>query len=595
MRHHPATVHAIPAPCTGSPLRPALRAVLRAAAAVFALALFAVAPASAGGISGTVRGPSGEPVQTAVAVYSARVGNPLGALVTDAAGDYSFQGLSPGTYFVHAFPPASNPQRLTGELYAEVPSNDLCGARGTEVPVGTGTTTGIDFTLQVGATITGTLTSATNGSPIGGTVYAVDLRGCGAGGFPADSAGAYEVHSVPPGRYYLTGLAPFDGLDRADVLHPALPCAQGQCNVFAGTPVATGSTVHLTLPDGVGVSGRIDGPDDLPLSGVEVSLWRNGERLAWRFTHTDGLYQFTGVSAASGYRIVAKKQGFVTEVWPNTPCPNVSCNVGSAGTAVDLPTPGTAAVGRNLKLEPGFSISGALSPSGPAHVDVYTSTGLAGTAYVNTSYSIGDLPNGTYFVKARMPARVTEYWDDRPCPANLLCIPDGVTIAGANRTGIDFTLGLAHRIHGTVKSPTGDPVGGVTVEVYDGDGWLMSTAMTDVDGLYATESEGLPPGTYYVRTRVPRRLHQFGDALFEGRPCGPGCNPATGKPVPVTAAGDTTGVDLTLPFSGTHFFTLKPCRIYDSRSVGSTIASGVLVALRVEGLCEIPPGRSPRT
>jgi hypothetical protein len=55
----------------------------------------------------------------------------------------------------------------------------------------------------------------------------------------------------------------------------------------------------------------------------------------------------------------------------------------------------------------------------------------------------------------------------------------------------------------------------------------------------------------------------------------------------VTLAADTVGIDFVLPFSGLDYYTLPPCRVFDSRG-GSTIATGVLRALRLEANCGIP-------
>jgi hypothetical protein len=569
-------------PSRPSRLRPATLAAILAGAA-----LLAPAAALAGGIAGTVRGPGGAPLSDiAVVAYSSTVGNPLGAVRTGLDGTYLLATLAAGSYFVQVEPPFPNPQRYTGMTYTGIVSNTICGARGTEVLVGRGITSGIDFAIPVGATIRGRVTEAGSGAPVASAaVSAFDMRGCDLGTFGVDAAGAYELTGLPPGRYYL--LAATNG-ERAATLFPAIPCWRAQCDIFQGTLVSTGSTsADFVLPAGCSIAGTITSSGGAPVNVAEVQIWKDAQRVGTLFSDVNGRYAAAGLAAGTGYRVLAKKPGLVAEVHPNAACPNGTCNVSGTGTAFDLPAPGSAVTGKDIQLAPGYSIIGSLSPVEPGRVQVFGVGGLAGAVATGPSYTVPDLPNGNYVVKVAMRNRITELWNNHPCPANQICLPDEVTISGANRTGINFTLGLAHSIRGTVRNPGGDPVGGVPVEVWSADGFLMSTGTTRVDGTYVTDSEGLPAGTYHVRTRLPRRIHQYLDRVWPDRPCGASCLPTTGEPVTLNGSADTIGIDFVLPMSGLAFFTLTPCRLFDSRS-GSSIASGVLVALRVEGACGIP-------
>ncbi|MEO8505475.1 MAG: carboxypeptidase-like regulatory domain-containing protein [Acidobacteriota bacterium] len=529
-------------------------------------------------------GPAGIPLQGfAVQAYSSQLGNPLASAVTNVSGQYSILGLPSGNYFLQTRPPFPNPQHYTGMTYANIPSNDLCGARGTEVAVGTGTTAAIDFSVSVGASIQGDVTrSGTGEASVDSAVAAYDLRGCDMGSVAPEANGAFEFPGLPPGKYYLATRSS----TRADQLYPGLPCTNLSCDIFSGTPVATGAVVNFVLSAGSSIAGTVLGPGAAPLPGAQVEVWKATDKVTSLFS-PDGHFSVMGLSPGIGYRILAKKVGFVTEVYPNAPCPAGGCNVGSAGTGIDLPAPGTAIAGVDIQLAPGHSIQGSLSPGSAAVVQVFGSTGLAGEVSASVSYNVPDLPDGNYVVRATMGNALTELYNNHPCAANQVCLGDTVTVSGADRTGINFSLGGAIPLHGMVHNTAGDPIGAVPIEILAADGTVMSAAASVVDGSWTTSSEGLPSGTYYVRTRLPRRIHQYADRLWNGRPCGATCIPTTGTPVVVPVPQNAPTIDIVLPFSGLDFFALKPCRVFDSRS-GPTIASGVLVALRLEGACGIP-------
>jgi hypothetical protein len=552
------------------------------------MGLLAALPANAGGIAGTVGGPGGVKLASATVTVDSTLGMQVATTATGVHGTYQIGGLAPGNYFVRVSPPVPNPQHYVGAIYAGITnaSDSECAAQGTEVVVGSGTTGGIDFELTVGAAITGVVTQAGSGLPVPMpvAVAAVDHRGCFAGADLIDETGAYQLLELAPGPYYLFTVS-FE--QRVDLLYPSVPCVAGRwCNVFDGTPVSTGSTANFVLQAGSSISGTITRTGSDPVA-AEVQIWKGSKRVAEVLASSNGQYTANGLPPGTGYRVLAKAQGLVAEVYPDSPCPNAACNVAGVGTAFDVPAPGTAVTGKDLQLAPGHSISGFVTPTSTGIVQVSGSNGLAGEVPSNGSYTVRDLPDGNYVVRATMAGRLTEVYDNHHCSPDQICPFDLVTVSGADRNGIDFALGAAASIRGAVYSETGDPIAGVEVEVLSTDGTLMSQGTTGFDGLYASLSEGLPPGTYFVRTRLPPWLDQFVDRLWNDRPCGPGCVPAAGNPVTVAGSADTLGIDFVLPFSGLDFYTVAPCRVLDSRG-GAPIASGAVVTLRLEGKCSIP-------
>jgi hypothetical protein len=552
-----------------------------------------VRPAIAGDIAGTVTGPSGPLVGLTVAVMDP-TGNQVATGTTVAGGQYQISGLAAGLYFVHASVAFANPDGLLGQTYAGVDCTVNCDPRAaTEVAVGAGTTPGIDFQLRTGSTIAGTVTAAVGGAGIVVTVQAFDAKGRLMGSAQSTGpGGAYTILGLPPGPYHLST---FSAGARADELYPDIPCGNNQCDVFAGDAVWTGTTdAHFVLALGSSIAGtiRVPGPGPgTPLEGARVEVWKGLERFGIFFsTPANGQYTIGGLPAGDGFRVFARKAGLVAEVFPDAPCPSGGCGIGFTGTAIDIAGAGQAVTGIDLQLAPGHAISGSLAPAGfVATVQVFGGTGLAGEVTAISSYTVPDLPDDSYVVRARMSNRIAELWDDHQCPgACQLFFGDDVVVSGANVGGIDFALASGAHIAGIVRGgPTGDPIPFLAVEVLRVDGVVMSTGFTNPDGTWSSVTEGLLPGNYFVRTRKPPGLGTHRDQIWNGHPCDPGCAPGSGDVVEVVGTLNTAGIDFALPLAALDFFTLPPCRAFDSR-LGPALASGVEHPVRLEATCGVP-------
>jgi hypothetical protein len=161
----------------------------------------------AGGISGTVTGTDGKLVPGgSVQAYSLDpppntwLDGSLSA-VPDSNGAYHLRGLPPGRYALCVRPGNSINDTSTGYLstctgYASPPTGSVI------VDVSTGSTTQFDATVQLGGTISGTVTTATGGAP-GRWMYINVYTDNGApvsnGGANAD--GTYSIGGLPTGNY----------------------------------------------------------------------------------------------------------------------------------------------------------------------------------------------------------------------------------------------------------------------------------------------------------------------------------------------------------------------------------------------------------
>jgi hypothetical protein len=188
------------------------RAMARTAAArlrdVIALAaaglVFAVAPAWAGTISGTVTdaATAGAPNDYICVLALNGAGDAAGSTATDPAGRYALSGLAAGAYrveFVDDGGCLSQAGTYAFQYYPRV----AAPSQATPVTVGAGAVTGgIDAALQPGGGIAGRVAAAGGGQPLAGVcARLLDPRGDFVLQQPTDRSGAYDLEQLPAGRY----------------------------------------------------------------------------------------------------------------------------------------------------------------------------------------------------------------------------------------------------------------------------------------------------------------------------------------------------------------------------------------------------------
>lgn len=166
--------------------------------------------------------------------------------------------------------------------------------------------------------------------------------------------------------------------------------------------------------------------------------------------------------------------------------------------------------------------------------------------------SFDGLPDGDYLVLAlNAQGYVDELYPDVPCVQGLCNISEGQivpVVAGIPTTGIHFMLAPAGNIHGVVTDfSTGNPVSGIQMIVHDALGRRITTGSSSLLGSYFL-FDGLPPGTYFVRTLNGQG---YADELYQSMPCMAGnCDVTSGQPVTVLAGQVTPNIDFHLKRGG---------------------------------------------
>jgi protocatechuate 3,4-dioxygenase beta subunit len=439
----------------GTPIAVALDAIV--SGVDFALDRF-------GAISGTItHALTSDPVISAEVRIFNSDGNSVDWSYTSSTGVYVFNRLPAGTYFVAT----DIDGNFVDELYdglacPEGPGSGCDPTTGTPVAVALNTTTtGIDFSLDPGGAITGTVRDAASGDPLAyAPVRVWDADGALVRSWSADSFGQYSVAGLADGTYFVTS----SKSGYSQQLFDGLPCA-GDCDRTAGTPVAvthnaTTPGVDFTLAPLGAIAGTITDTAGAPIYDAEIRVWNaTGASIGYAYVYS-GSYQFTGLAPDTYFVTAYSYEGHIAEVYDDLPCPN-GCDA-TKGTPVVVAGGATTQVDFELG---DYAIAGTVT-------DAATGAPLAGVTiqfwdddsyyyyyypdWSTTTDSDGKyrriLPPGAYYVSTdNTLGLVDEVYAGRLCiaesgyyggcdPAVGTAVHVGVSGHGPLAAGIDFAL-----------------------------------------------------------------------------------------------------------------------------------------------------------
>ncbi len=412
-----------------------------------------------GGIEGVVTGPdpedpTGDLPVGASAVHAVLGGDIVATTVTDAWGQYAIAGLAPGTYDVRLIPPAYAAKVVTS------------------VEVQADANTVVDVSdLAFEGKVSGTVTDSAQ-TPVRDALVSVD---CGGGVLLMDVTGGlghYTMENVPAGSFTVTAFATgFEFDDQEDV-----GVVEGQ----------TTPDIEFAATSGVVGTGEIYGHVGVPdarvialLEEVEVGSARSGAE----GSDTEGEYRIYQLPAGSNYTVCVIAPGYAAvfvddvEVQDNTQ------------TQVDVA----------LSTEEG-RITGMVmrSPATPVEgatvwVDCRSGITLSSITGSDGYYTIGNLPGGTFTVKAHHAG----------C---LFPDANGIeVIAGATTFEVEFSTTPAGIIIGKLfESDGATSFPNAHIVLYDASGAspVGMSAITDPNGAY--ELLDVPPDSNYtVRGQDP--------------------------------------------------------------------------------------------
>jgi len=416
---------------------------------------------------------------------------------TNPDGQYRFEAVIPGAYTLYTV----SSGYLT-QLYDGIDC-DRCNVHdGTTVQVQAGLElSGVNFSLNKGGTISGTVTRASTGTPMGPMTLAVRrMDGSIAAYASVRSDGHYTSEQLFTGNYYVETLN--NGTTVANQVYPGITCpSMNNCNWASGQPVAVtvGSdtpSIDFALPDHGRITGRVR--DASILKGVKatVEFTRVGQGSPATFTTADSAGNYTSPTLLPGsYYVTATHTGFTGIVHPNALCGSNGICTYDAGTPVAV-TIGAQTAGIDFDLTPkqGRIIGIIRDRNGtPLHTVAVSLRGGSGqslnllgsrTTDQNGLFAWHDVPPGTYYVVSE-----GELFGGGDCNPNgcSLAGATAILVASGQTREVDMTVKSARTtIRGTIRdSATNQPIAGA-IDVHD------STSHDAQGGTYTED------GTYEV-------------------------------------------------------------------------------------------------
>lgn len=286
---------------------------------------------------------------------------------TDVNGHYdTFDGLPGGPYVVLAL----NQDGFVDELYDDIPCvHGICSlGLATVINSTPGVIVdNINFGLNTGGRIKGTVTDAATQQPISGVqIQIFNSAGSRVSTASSDNAGNYTCFDGLPTGSYFVRTANFKHF--IDELFDNIVCTAGVCNATSGTavPLTVGSQtqVDFALDKGAMISGRITNKNSGdPLLGSLIDLYdASGNHLNYEVPDDNGNYStLVGLSSGNYFLKTINQQGLVDQLYKGISCVASQCNP-LTGTPVFV-QPGNNAQDIDFPLEKGTGIGGRIIES----------------------------------------------------------------------------------------------------------------------------------------------------------------------------------------------------------------------------------------
>jgi hypothetical protein len=472
-----------------------------------------------------------------VRLYQSREGtSPVAYSYADSSGDYQFQGLASGDYFVKFHAP-SNTSYLP-EYFQD--RETLALADAITVTLGM-TQTGVNGTLALGATMSGTVTAEQGGAPIPSTAVYVYTSTTSTAVFNSDytdSNGQYVIYGLPPGDYYIKFQAQYNSgylseyYNNQPSLAEADPITVDYEDVISGidAALATGGTVSGSI---TAVQGGI------PIQNAYVRLFTDttdtGSFVGGDYTDASGHYLINGLLADTYYVEIQAPYNspYVDEFYNNraslATADPVNVTLGNTTDVDAALETGGALVGMVTAVQGGNPIqsTSVYLYRGPTHEWVDSDFTAADGAY-----SFMGLPAGNYYLHFSPPYYsdyLGEYYNNK----TTLAQADSIAISLNITTTINAALETGGTLVGTVTAEDGGaPIQYTTVYAYNS---LTATSYfradsTDAAGQY--EISGLPADSYYLKFAAPG---DYVSEFYNNKR-----NLDTADPIPVALASTVT-------------------------------------------------------
>jgi Carboxypeptidase regulatory-like domain len=497
-----------------------------------------------GQISGTVTDASTHaPLEGAVVTVFDTAGTYLAQTSTDASGKYTTAVIPAGSYKIGFGGPFL--ANYAPQFYNEKPSLDSAAP----VYVASGqTVSGLDAALKPGGRVSGTVTDASQHTPIENVeVLVLDGEGNSVGSARTDASGGYTVAGLATGAYEVEFNAESFGHYRPAISFYNRKQSIGSADAVNVTEGNTVNGIDATLQPGGSLTGALtDASTHTALQGVVTVYDSAGKVVAAADTNVSGIY--TAEDLASGsYRLdfTPSAGNFLSQFYREksslAAADPVSVSAGQTLSGVDA------------ALQSGGQVSGIVTDASThasvpeVQVTAYDSKGNY-TASTQTradgTYTLSALATGSYKVEffASLAGFLTEYYSGQS--SFYSAYPISVT-AGRTVSGVDAALRAGGQLSGNVtNASTGTGLQEVMVTAYH-DGSPVTWGSTDASGKYTLR--GLGTGTYEVGFDAGALVGAYvpSTQFYRGSP-----SVELADPVSVTAGQDVQGINAAFAPSG---------------------------------------------
>jgi Bacterial Ig-like domain len=454
-------------------------------------------------ITGHVTGPGGTPIGGMEA--SAQNDTSSGAGISKPDGTFEIPGLPDGSYLV-SFQPQSRSPYLT-RWYGAPTSSPFDSTGAVPVVVSGADMPGIDQELEVGTSISGTVTGVP-GVPVAGIqVNATGGQGAGSAIVAAD--GTYSIVGLFPGSYILYIYTVSNSPYLAGGVHDGT-IVQDQ---FGGTSHDTSggnlTGVDFSVVTGVSITGRVTGGDGPVEADANETL---GFAFGSAVADAQGDFSINGLWPSS-YTIIfvvptAPEEDGFTSNFPYGGYADGALVDQSAVTPVDASAGDVSLTPISIPAGAAMSgtIRGGAAPLPNAFVsvcDVNEQLGcVAARTVADGTFRIGHFETGDWIVQVSGPHHVAGFYSSSGYVGDRsLATPVHIDAGGPSVAGIDVTLPAGGAIGGRISGPQGEAIVGATVFASQSGaigpgGAGNGSCQTGSDGTYLCD--GLPAGDYIV-------------------------------------------------------------------------------------------------
>jgi hypothetical protein len=514
-------------------------------------------------ISGTVSDSDGSPINgtvTAIEVYLFTEGACFGGQLLEeasinATGNFSFEGLDPGSYYLQTSNVGQS--EYVNEWYGVGGSSFDCNdASPVTINASDDNVGGIDFQLDMGGVITGTVTYGSAGiADVGVSSFGLGCDGPHLGGAGTESDGSYAIHGIPQGiDVYLWAHWMGSGFGYVNEWYDG---ADGVRECYDAVPVSAGMVVDFDLQPAGSLSGVVTA-DSSPVEDLYVYVvdYQDGEWLGGTSTAADGSYTINELPTGD-YRVQAcadcSGHPYLNEYYPDVYGYDEASAVTVVGGA-DTPNinfdlgQGTAIEGDITGLETDQQIqicaNNYEAGSGDGYTGIGYCTGVTGSGDLVDHYTLHVAPELDYHVEFQPENGIYTQYDGSEYGTLFTGSPALIYApVSGSVTGIDITLTQPVTISGTITDLAAGQYASINAQSDEGFSFYTSIS-GDGSGSDAYAVNVAPGYNYRVEFQPDNAILAF---YLEGSAEG---TYAWEDATLVTASENVGGIDITVTTGG---------------------------------------------